>query len=92
MNVTEALEKLSAISTANNVDVRLLIDCPHCGRAGELDSLRMMVHATPGKFRSDSTRERADHDAELRRIALALNIPWPTSIEDIVTAIRALPR
>jgi hypothetical protein len=92
MNVTEALDYLSKVKDSHNEDMRLLIDCPHCGRTGELGALRTMIQATPGAFRSDSTRERAGHDADLRRISMALNIPWPTSIEDIVTAIRALPR
>jgi hypothetical protein len=91
MNITEALEYLSAIKGANE-DMRLIIDCPHCGRTGELGSLRMMIQARPAGFRSDTTRERASHDAELRRISMALGIPWPTSIEDIITAIRARPQ
>jgi hypothetical protein len=92
MNVAEALVQLSAISVSHNEDIRLLIDCPHCGRSGELGSLRPMVQAAPTSFRSDKTRERAGHDAELRRISTALGLPWPTTVEDIVMAIRARPQ
>ena len=92
MNAAEALDYLSKLKDVKNEDLRLLIDCPHCGRTGELGSLRTMIQAKPAGFRSDTTRERAEHDAELRRISMALNIPWPTSIEDIITAIRARPQ
>jgi len=93
MTLNEALEQLSQMAgSGHDSEIRLQIDCPHCGRSGELDSIRPMVRVTSGHSRSDSTRERTQHDAELRRISMALNIPWPTSIEDIVTAIRALPR
>jgi hypothetical protein len=91
MNVSEALEQLSMMAGGHNEDIRLLIDCPHCGRSGELGSLRPMVQATPASFRSDKTRERADHDAELRRISMALGLPWPTTVEEIVNTIRARP-
>jgi len=32
----------------------------------------------------DLLKEKADHDAELRRIATALGLAWPTTIEEIV--------
>ena len=91
MNVKEALEDLTKIAESHNEELRLLIDCSHCGRSGELGSLRTMVQATPAHFRADSTRERTERDAELRRISMALGLPWPTSMEDILTAIRARP-
>jgi hypothetical protein len=90
MNLSEAMERLAGLR--NDQDVRLLIDCPHCGRSGELGSLRPVVMAAPASFRSDKTRERASHDAELHRVAIALGLGWPTTVEDIIAEIRTRPR
>lgn len=90
MNVTEALELLSNINRSGE-EIRLLIDCPHCGRAGELGSLRPTVMAAPATFRSDLAHEQASHDAELRRISTALGLGGRTSIEAIIEAIRERP-
>lgn len=92
MNVTEALEQLANINPEARDEIRLLIDCPHCGRSGELGSLRPMLQATPGHTRSEGMRERSVHDADLRRISIALGLPWPTSVDNIVDAIRVRPR
>jgi len=40
MNVREALTELRKIAYA---ETRLLIECPHCGRSGELGAIRAMV-------------------------------------------------
>lgn len=92
MTVNEALEVLSNINPDSREDIRLLIDCPHCGRSGELGSIRPMLQVTPAKIGDNSTRERKEREAELRRISMALGLCWPTTMEEIITAIRSRPQ
>ena len=86
MNLTEAMEQLSQMSGTHNEEIELIIDCPHCGRSGPLASLRPMIQVTVGSVRSDAAH--AAHVAELRRISMAVGLPWPSTVDQIVNAIR----
>lgn len=85
MNVREALVELRKIAFA---ETRLLIDCPHCGRSGELGSIHVMAVANVGPPQFQA--EQRQHDADLHEIAEALSLRWPVSMHDIVKRIGEL--
>jgi hypothetical protein len=93
MNVKQALTQLATIATdsAEHEQTQLMIDCPQCGRQGELGSIRTRV-VVGQRLASEAEKEQASHDAELRRIADELGVPAPASIEDLLLAIRGLRR
>jgi hypothetical protein len=88
MNVKDALAELSKI---HEPETRLLIDCPHCGRSGELGSIRQMAVVGVGVFSAQHTlAAQKQYDAELHEIANALSLRWPVSVQDIVKRVSEL--